>query len=92
MILVIIVIMKKLILLIPFIDLSERPEHGQEGLVIRVRVDETTEAASTRYQAVGVCDRDRWVGIGLMHDDVLLISFTIKPHIQNANVFPEDRN
>ena len=24
--------------------------------------------------------------IGLMHDDVLLISFTIKPHIQNANV------
>ena len=30
--------------------------------------------------------------IGLMHDDVLLISFTTKPHIQNANVFQEDRN
>ena len=30
--------------------------------------------------------------IGLMHDDVLLISFTIKPHIQNANVYPEDSN
>ena len=30
--------------------------------------------------------------IGLMHDDVLLISLTTKPHIQNANVFPEDRN
>ena len=30
--------------------------------------------------------------IGLMHDDVLLISFTTKPHIQNANVLPEDRN
>ena len=24
--------------------------------------------------------------IGLMHDNVLLISFTTKPHIQNANV------
>ena len=42
--------------------LRECPEHGQEGLVIRVRVDETTEAASTRHQTVGVCDRDRWVG------------------------------
>ena len=30
--------------------------------------------------------------IGLTHDDVLLISFTTKPRIQNANVFPEDRN
>ena len=26
--------------------------------------------------------------IGLMLDDVLLISFTSTPHIQNANVFP----
>ena len=54
-----------LILLIPYINLSERPEHGQEGLVIRVRVDETTEAASTCHQAFGKCDRDRWVGIVL---------------------------
>ena len=35
---------------------------------------------------------DIYTLIGLMHDDVLLISFTTKPHIQNANVFPEDRN
>ena len=27
-----------------------------------------------------------------MHDDVLLINFTTKPHIQNVNVFPKDSN
>ena len=48
-----------------FIDLSKRPEHGQEGLVIRIRVDETTEAASARHQVVGLCDQDRWAGIEL---------------------------
>ena len=26
-----------------------------------------------------------------MHDDVLLIIFTTKPRIQNANVFPKDK-
>ena len=30
--------------------------------------------------------------IGLVQDDVLLIGFTTKPHIQNENVFPEDSN
>ena len=33
----------------------------------------------TRFQRV----------IALMHDDVLLISSTTKPRIQNANVFPK---
>ena len=31
------------------------------------------------------------ISIGLMHD-VLLIIFTAKPCIQNANVFPKNRN
>ena len=35
----------------------------------------------TRFQRV----------IALMHDDVLLISSTTKPRIQNANVFPKGR-
>ena len=32
------------------------------------------------------------LAVGLMHDDVLLINFSTKPRIQNANVFPKDRN
>ena len=45
-----------------------------------------------RSQVNVLKSRRRELGIDFMHDDALLISFTTKPHIQNANVFPEDWN